>query len=134
MDMEKLNLGATVFNVLLTLGILVAAVIGLHRTANQIEAATLYQIAADGRTLMREERGHGEPATHVDVLSYFHSVFLLHQNGVIRDEAWSPIRRAFCFFIKEDNEAQAYLSEHSTRYEDSYVTLADSYKEGKECV
>ena len=116
----------------LTAGILVTAIIGLNKTADQIEGATLYQIGQDGRQLTRDFRA--DIATVGDVLSYFHSVFLLHERGVIDDDGWTPIKRALCYFVKGNEEAKANLQKYADRYDAEFIVLAEVIEGAPRCV
>ena len=113
-------------------GLLWVAISGLERTAKQIEGATLYQIARDGRDLSRKYTKNEVGAE--DVLSYFHSAFLLHNRDVIDDPGWRPIARALCFFLLRDKHALQKITEFRSLYDPNFLALVDKIEGEKKCV
>lgn len=125
-------------NLIVSVLVLVVAVLGFWLTwsqirdaAAQIEGATLYQVARDGRELMRDQReGNAQP---VDVLSYFHSAYLLHRRGVIDGEGWVPLRKAYCHFIQSSEPGKKYLEKYRALYDDNFNTFSKPFEEGAAC-
>lgn len=104
----------------------------ISRAADQIAGATLYQLGKDGRELMREQR-EGK-ALPVDILSYFHSAYLLHERGIVDEEGWKPLRKAYCRYIQASEPAREYLETYRDLYDSNFNTFSNSYEEGAECV
>ncbi|WP_027234260.1 hypothetical protein [Leisingera caerulea] len=123
---------------MLTAGLLAAAVWGLWDTSTQIEetgdqiaGSTLYQVARDGRELMRQVRkGDAEDA---DVLSYFHATYLLHERDVLDEDGWIPLRRSYCYYIKGSETARAYLAKYKDRYDPDFISFSSEYEGGATC-
>jgi len=104
----------------------------ISKAADQIEGATLYQLGKDGRELMREQReGNALP---VDILSYFHSAYLLHERGVVDEAGWIPLRKAYCHYIQASEPARMYLDRYRELYDSNFNTFSKRYEEGAECV
>lgn len=118
--------------------VLLVAVLGFFLTWSQIrnataqiEGSTLYQVARDGRDLMREQReGKAQPA---DILSYFHAAYLLHKREVIDEEGWAPIRRAYCNYLRNAKSAKQYLESYRNYYDERFNEFSKPYEEGAEC-
>lgn len=103
----------------------------IRGAAAQIEGAALYQVARDGRELMRDQRdGNAQPS---DVLSYFHSAYLLHRRGVIDEEGWKPLRKAYCYFIQSSKPGVEYLEMYRAHYDDDFNTFSRPFEEGEAC-
>ena len=129
-------------NFWLSVVVLIVAVGGFFMTIyqiskanDQIEGATLYQLGKDGRELMREQREGDPREIYVDILSYFHSAYLLHARGVVDDVGWIPLRRAYCHYIQASNNelAREYLSLYRSLYDSNFNTFSMKYEEGKKC-
>jgi len=103
----------------------------IREAAAQIEGATLYQVARDGRELMRDQReGNAQPE---DVLSYFHSAYLLHRRGVIDQEGWVPLRKAYCHFIQSSEPGRTYLEKYRALYDDNFNAFSKPFEEDAAC-
>ncbi|MBC6405419.1 MAG: hypothetical protein GDA41_06810 [Rhodospirillales bacterium] len=117
---------------LMTLATIVALLMTyfeLQRTADQIEGATLYQIANDARKLTRSYYGR-EKADRWDVLSHFHSVYLLSQQDVIDEASWVLFCRSLKIFI-ERPDISFNLDKHSSLYDSGFVSLVDKMEKGE---
>ena len=118
--------------ILLAFLALIATYVELRRTANQIEGATLYQIAKDGRDLARDYYKSDKKQIG-SVLNYFYSVFVLYKRGVINDDNWMTICQDLSKVLN-DNEVKGNVREHLNHFDaadnfNSYVNKI--VREGK---
>jgi hypothetical protein len=102
----------------------------LDRTATQLNGTTIYNVAKDGKALQR--RFENGEATPDEVMSYFFSVYTLHQNQVLNDRTWRPIEIALCNFVKSGPNVQQAWQKYRVNYDLAFQDLVDGLR-GRKC-
>jgi hypothetical protein len=122
---------AGVVQAVAALGAVYVAYYTLAQTATQLNGTTIYNVAKDGKALQRRFQ-NGE-ATPDEVMSYFFSVYTLHENGVLNDRTWKPIEIALCSFVKSGANVQQAWEKYRDNYDPNFRELVEDLRGRSKC-